>query len=339
MPQAARLGDNHVCPKVEPGPVPHVGGPIFSASSDVIIGHLPAARVRDSLVCVPVGPTDSIKRGSSTVLINARSAARRTDPCAHGGRIVVGCPTVIIGDTPQSFSLRAAAQRGTPFCEDCERKRRQMDDHDDSADPSPSSQNDTVTLGDDNLPQNALSTTDPATGAVLTREQLAAQPNQGDGLDQVRERARLSVAYRFYSAQGAPKILPHQSWSHIQGIDLKQPVDVIDVSGQTLYQRGRPGDWLGEYFSDDPNVSPTKLGISDQAYARVNGQIVPPPVSRDKRMAVFPPKPPALALRSTAAKIKDTWSILGKSVQTQGGGPQLMVPSKFHTAVQSSFIP
>lgn len=338
MPQAARLGDNHVCPKVEPGPVPHVGGPIFSASSNVIVGHLPAARVQDSLVCVPVGPTDTIKRGSGTVLINGRSAARRSDPCTHGGRVVVGCPTVIIGDTPQSFALRAAAQRGTPFCEDCERKRRKMDDRDDSG-PPPSSQDETITLGDDNLPQNVLNTTDPVTGAVLTREDLAAQPNQNDGLDQVRERARLSVAYRFYSAHGGPKILPHQSWSHIKGIDLTKPVDIVDVSGKTLYQRGRPGDWLGEYFCDDPNVPPTKLGVSNEVYARVNGQIVPPPVSRDKRKADFASKPPALALRSTAAKIKDTWSIPGRSVQTQGGGPQLMVPSKFHTAVQSSFIP
>lgn len=334
MPEAARIGDNHVCPKVEPGPTPHVGGPIFSASSNVIIGHLPAARVQDSLVCVPVGPTDAIKRGSSTVLINGRSAARRTDPCAHGGRIVVGCPTVIIGDTPQSFALRAAAQRGTPFCEDCERKRRKMDDRDDSASSSPPSPDDTTTLGDEELPPGALNTTDPTTGAALTREQLAAQPDQNDGLDQVRERARLSVAYRFYSTHGGPKILPHQSWSHINGIDLTKPVDVVDVSGQTLYQRGRPGDWLGEYFSDKPDIPPSQLGISEQVYARVNGKLVPPPVLRDRREATFASEPPAVALSSTAAKIDDTWSMPGNNIPTQGGGPQLMVPSKFHTSAE-----
>ena len=42
MPDAARISDLHTCPKVEPGPVPHVGGPIFTGSANVIIGYLPA---------------------------------------------------------------------------------------------------------------------------------------------------------------------------------------------------------------------------------------------------------------------------------------------------------
>jgi uncharacterized Zn-binding protein involved in type VI secretion len=128
VPDAARISDHHLCPKVEPGPVPHVGGPIFSGSANVIVGYLPAARVRDRLVCAPIGPADTIRKGSSTVLINSRSAARRTDPTSHGGIIVVGCPTVVIGDDPQSFTMRAAAKSGTPFCEECERLRREQDE-------------------------------------------------------------------------------------------------------------------------------------------------------------------------------------------------------------------
>ena len=65
---AARLGDMHVCPKVEPGPVPHVGGPIISGSPNVIIGGMPAARVGDAAVCI--GPPDKVSAGSATVLIN-----------------------------------------------------------------------------------------------------------------------------------------------------------------------------------------------------------------------------------------------------------------------------
>ena len=35
--------------------------------------------------------------GSTTVLISNKPAARMGDPTAHGGMIVVGCPTVLIG--------------------------------------------------------------------------------------------------------------------------------------------------------------------------------------------------------------------------------------------------
>jgi uncharacterized Zn-binding protein involved in type VI secretion len=43
------------------------------------------------------GPPDSIILGSSTVLIGGKMAARMGDQTAHGGVILVGCPTVFIG--------------------------------------------------------------------------------------------------------------------------------------------------------------------------------------------------------------------------------------------------
>ncbi len=98
MPAAARLTDLHVCPMVTPGtpPVPHVGGPIVGPGcATVLIGKLPAARVGDMLVCV--GPPDSIVKGSATVIIGGMPAARMGDACAHGGSIVLGCFTVMIG--------------------------------------------------------------------------------------------------------------------------------------------------------------------------------------------------------------------------------------------------
>ena len=39
MPPAARRTDKHVCPDVEPGPVPHMGGAIISGCSTVLIGN------------------------------------------------------------------------------------------------------------------------------------------------------------------------------------------------------------------------------------------------------------------------------------------------------------
>lgn len=98
MPAAARITDMHVCPMQTPGvpPIPHVGGPITGPGAPtVIIGGLPAAKVGDLAVCV--GPPDSIVAGSSTVFVCGVPAARMGDACAHGGKIVLGFPTVIIG--------------------------------------------------------------------------------------------------------------------------------------------------------------------------------------------------------------------------------------------------
>lgn len=98
MMPAARIGDNHVCPMVSPAvpPIPHVGGPILPPGAvTVLIGGVPAARMGDMAVCV--GPPDSIVKGSATVMISNMPAARLGDNCAHGGAIVLGCPTVLIG--------------------------------------------------------------------------------------------------------------------------------------------------------------------------------------------------------------------------------------------------
>jgi uncharacterized Zn-binding protein involved in type VI secretion len=77
-------------------PVPHVGGPIVGPGCPtVLIGKLPAARVGDMLVCV--GPPDSIVKGSATVMIGGMPAARLGDSTAHGGQILLGCFTVMIG--------------------------------------------------------------------------------------------------------------------------------------------------------------------------------------------------------------------------------------------------
>jgi uncharacterized Zn-binding protein involved in type VI secretion len=92
---AARVTDMHTCPMVDPGPTPHVGGPIISGCLTVLIGELMAARVGDEATCL--GPVDTIVSGSETVFIGGMPAARVGDPTSHGGVIVAGCPTVVIG--------------------------------------------------------------------------------------------------------------------------------------------------------------------------------------------------------------------------------------------------
>ncbi|HYG30814.1 MAG TPA: PAAR domain-containing protein [Allosphingosinicella sp.] len=125
------------------GLVPHVGGPILPPCKvNVLTGKLPQARVTDMALCV--GPTDVIVKGSSTVLVGGLPAARIGDNTAHGGVIVAGCPTVLIGDAggggggggggagagmsaaasfqdpaAQAAALINAARSGTPFCERC----------------------------------------------------------------------------------------------------------------------------------------------------------------------------------------------------------------------------
>jgi uncharacterized Zn-binding protein involved in type VI secretion len=60
-----------------------------------MIGFLPAARVSDMATCV--GPPDVIAMGSTTVMIGFLPAARIGDPTVHGGVIVMGEFTVMIG--------------------------------------------------------------------------------------------------------------------------------------------------------------------------------------------------------------------------------------------------
>lgn len=98
MPPAARISDMHVCPMLTPAlpPIPHVGGPISGPGvPTVLIGGLPASVVGDLAICV--GPPDTIIKGSASVQIGKRPAARMGDSCAHGGTIVLGMPTVLIG--------------------------------------------------------------------------------------------------------------------------------------------------------------------------------------------------------------------------------------------------
>jgi uncharacterized Zn-binding protein involved in type VI secretion len=96
-PPASRITDMHLCPMATPGvpPIPHVGGPVITGAPTVFTGKLLQARVTDQCVCV--GPPDLIVKGSATVFVTKLPAARIGDQCAHGGALVMGYPTVLIG--------------------------------------------------------------------------------------------------------------------------------------------------------------------------------------------------------------------------------------------------
>lgn len=108
---AARVGDMHVCPMSD-GPKPHVGGPVLPPGKPtVLIGGMPAATVGSECSCASV--PDVIIQGAATVLIEGQPAARMGDLTVHGGRVVIGCPTVLIGG-PSSFDSSFMAFAPSP---------------------------------------------------------------------------------------------------------------------------------------------------------------------------------------------------------------------------------
>jgi uncharacterized Zn-binding protein involved in type VI secretion len=222
MPNAARISDFHTCPMVNPGPVPHVGGPVSSGSPDVNVGYIPAARVGDSLVCVPA--TDKISRGSANVNINGKQAARIGDPTVHGGVIVVGCPTVNIGDSPQSFALKNASLSGAPFCEECERLKRENEELRRPPPPNAS-------------PIDAAVLSDVAELPVASPPALAAEKNDGPADPQapIRRQAREQVAWSAL-AQSSPSASPAAIEAAVRGLDLDKPLTVIDRDGDKALQ-------------------------------------------------------------------------------------------------------
>jgi uncharacterized Zn-binding protein involved in type VI secretion len=110
---------------VNPGPVPHVGGPVLPpAAVTVLTGKLPQARVTD--LCVCVGPPDMIVRGSATVLVQGLPAARMGDSTVHGGVIVTGFPTVLIGDASAGGGGPGGAGAMRPPTNPCHRSAHEQ---------------------------------------------------------------------------------------------------------------------------------------------------------------------------------------------------------------------
>lgn len=111
---ASRIGDMHTCPMVTPGtpPVPHVGGPVTGPGvPTVLVGGSPQAVVGD--LCTCVGPPDSIVKGELSCIVAGRPAARMGDNTAHGGVLVMGLPTVLIGMSAAMAYVNTLIANGT----------------------------------------------------------------------------------------------------------------------------------------------------------------------------------------------------------------------------------
>jgi len=221
MPPAARITDMHVCPMVT-GVVPHVGGPILPPGAPtVLIDFLPAATVTSMATCV--GPPDMIVMGSMGVMINFLPAARLMDPTVHGGMIVMGSPTCIIGEvgTPSPGAgglggvMAGMVASGVP------------------------------------LPQSSSS----ATPTPATAFSDAAAPAPSPPAD--TPQARLATAKAFYDQTGWSD---ERIANHLRGIDFNQPVEVVTLSpGDVVKQWIDPKSGVGGYF--DADAQPEELGI------------------------------------------------------------------------------
>jgi uncharacterized Zn-binding protein involved in type VI secretion len=295
MPPAARTTDMHVCPMVTVL-VPHVGGPILPpCEPTVLIGFLPAARITDMLTCV--GPPDVIVMGSPTVLIGGLMAARIGDPTAHGGVIVLGCFTVMIGEA----GVPAPSAPSTP-----------------SALPVPSVASTTPASPSSSAPNPASVPPAPADssapGPPLTPEQyeqnlINAAKAEGDGPFQ--QSARKAVAAKFYSAN-CPSMSPADIRSHLRCIDYSKPVELVTVPPpDQLLRWGKPGS-KGQYYTDDPKAKPTDLGVPDTQQTL-------------KREALHPGGP-MNCLKSTAAPVRADW--VDPPVETKGGKTQYFIPKE-----------
>lgn len=91
----ANLGCQHTCPMSD-GTKSHVGGPILQGSQNVFAGSKSIARQGDQLQCSsPM--LDMVQVASISVFVNGKGVARQGDITAHGGQIVEGFPTVLVG--------------------------------------------------------------------------------------------------------------------------------------------------------------------------------------------------------------------------------------------------
>ena len=89
----AILGSPHICPKVDPGPKPHVGGPVMEAGqSHVKFNGIPLAVENGKCLCTGMPGPDKMSKGSGVVKINGKGVMRLGDSTAHGGKIVMGVP-------------------------------------------------------------------------------------------------------------------------------------------------------------------------------------------------------------------------------------------------------
>jgi hypothetical protein len=135
--------------------------------------------------------SDSISQGEATVIIGNKPAARLGDPTSHGGVLVAGCPTVIIGSSTQAFTIIVAAQNGTPFCEECEKKKAQAAQAQEEQTPAvipPTNTTPAVTAASGSASPKSKGGANPNVKKAAARGSTLHSDKQGNLPDQLRQK-------------------------------------------------------------------------------------------------------------------------------------------------------
>ncbi|MGR8929556.1 MAG: polymorphic toxin type 46 domain-containing protein [Gammaproteobacteria bacterium] len=155
-----------------------------------------------------------------------------------------------------------------------------------------------------------------AKNSVITNREIELAKSDGHTPNHVR--ARKKIATQFYEQQGMPAA---KISGHLDGIDFSKPVEVTELPpGKILHQFQVPDAPQGNYYAES-GAKPSDLGIADKARDWNSGKIV------EKQINVYTTNSTVKVLRSTAASIKDTWSIPNETILTNGGATQYFTTS------------
>jgi uncharacterized Zn-binding protein involved in type VI secretion len=94
MPPISLKGHHHTCP-ASCGSKAHEGGPITGGHDIVKVNGIPVALVGDACACSCA--TDTITSGAALFTVNGIQVAINGSATAHGGVVVAGDGSVMIG--------------------------------------------------------------------------------------------------------------------------------------------------------------------------------------------------------------------------------------------------
>jgi hypothetical protein len=231
--------------------------------------------------------------------INGQPVSRLNDQTKHGGVIQAASPNVVVGETASDIPdlPPPSALNSGPI----EIHESLLDEAEEDLEAF----NDQILI--------------PLGPEVSGPEELAAE-----GAEKVETVAPeviaegKKIAADFYQTQG---YTDSQIEKHLKGIDFNYPVTIKKLSpGTILEQKQIPGMPQGSYYSQIGTPA-TKIGINPQGEG-LDGKIY------DKIPKKYMTTDYVDVLQSTAAKIKDDWSISSSPYQTEGGGIQYFSPNK-----------
>ncbi len=157
----------------------------------------------------------------------------------------------------------------------------------------------------------------------VSQEEIDLAGRKGNSQDQIR--ARKKLAKRFYKQKAG--MTAAEARNHMRGIDFDEPVTMgpPPAAPGTQVQYQVPGGRQGQYYAD-PDATPSQLGIHDQGATMGPDGWGTGPVA-GKTPVTYDVDPSTQYMQSTAAPVKDTWSVPGHSYGTEGGATQRFIPS------------